>query len=265
MSHRVTRLIPVTLVLAAAPLALGAEGGCGKSPAFSRSPAPDVAGQWAISYDDSLSVEIQIGGAVYTEEIGVAGGSFTIDHDGMPLTFDLSCERPEVVCPSETWPATVDVTQRNATYPHRMWVRIPRQSCDGPLVDPDPAECGAGTNNPDCEEVCDGEIATTETEHFGVIDEAGGSFDLLLGAGVATNGVNCALLGVSSAHADLVTTGTSEGGDWRAEEMSNGKVVVAYAGGCLWAGDPDMDAELEALVVSASVKFETGFAGTRVE
>jgi hypothetical protein len=227
-------------------------------------PAPNVEGDWGITYDDTLAIEITIGGAVYTEEIGVAGGSFTITHEGRPLTFDLDCARADVVCPSETWPASVAVTQRNAEYPHRMWVNIPRQTCSGSLVAADPAECGAGTNNPDCEQVCDGEIVTTNTEHFGVIDESGESFDLLLGAGVATNGFNCVLLGVSSAHGDLVTTGSSETEDWRAEQMSNGEVVVAYAGGCLWAGDPDMDMELEALLVSASVKFTTGFTGSRL-
>ena len=264
MTHRPLRLAGVAALLATAPLTMGAKGGCGDSPVFSMTPAPNVAGEWAIAYDDSLAVEITIGGAVYTEEIGLNGGSFTIDHDGMPLTFDLDCEREEVVCPSETWPEAVTVTQRSAEYPHRMWVNIPRQTCGGMLVDADPAECGAGTNNPDCAAVCDGEIITTESEHFGVIDEPGEKLDLLLGAGVATNGVNCAMLGVSSAHADLVTTGSAETEDWRADQMTNGKVVVAYAGGCLWAGDPDMGGTLEALVLSASVKFETGFTGSRL-
>jgi len=257
-------LASIAALVLIAPILGGAEkGGCGSGPAFSMTPAPDMEGEWAIAYDDRLDVEITIGGAVYTEEIGVEGGAFTIDHDGMPLTFDLSCERPEVVCPSEGWPESVSITQRNATYPHRMWVNIPRQSCDGALVAPEPSECGAGTNNPDCDMVCDGEITTRETEHFGVIDEAGESFDLLLGAGIATNGINCAMLGVSSAHADIVSSGTPGEEDWTAEEMTSGEVVVAYAGGCLWAGDPDMDAELEALLLSASVKFTTGFTGAR--
>lgn len=254
----------VALLVTLSPVLGGAkEGGCGKSPAFSRTAAPNLEGEWTIAYDDTLAVELTLGGAVYTEEIGLEGGAFTIDHDGRPLTFDLSCERPEVVCPSEGWPASVSITQRNATYPHRMWVTIPRQQCDGALVAPAAEECGEGTNNPDCEMVCDGDIITRDTEHFGVIDEPGESFDLLLGAGVATNGINCAMLGVSSAHADLVTSGTAGEEDWTAEEMANGDVVVAYAGGCLWAGDPDMDAELEALLLSASVKFTTGFTGTR--
>jgi len=39
--------------------------------------------------------------------------------------------------------------------------------------------------------------------------------------------------------------------------------LIGYAGGCLWAGDPDMDGELEAIVLGASVTFQTGFTGVR--
>src|SRR6185503_20427874 len=73
-------------------------GGDGDSPAiFSKTPAPDMTGSWDVTYDDTIDVEITIGGAVYTAEIGVAGGTVTIDHDGQPITFELDCARPEVV------------------------------------------------------------------------------------------------------------------------------------------------------------------------
>jgi hypothetical protein len=81
---------------------------------------------------------------------------------------------------------------------------------------------------------------------------------------VATNGINCALLGVSLADADLVSEGTAAGGDWIATGMDAGLVTVGYAGGCLWAGDPDMNGELEALLIGAGVTFRTGFTGTRL-
>jgi hypothetical protein len=243
------------------PALLGGKGGCGA--VNSRSAAPDVGGEWAITYDDRLGIEVTIGGAVYTAELGAAGGSFTVDHMGRPITFQLDCARPEVVCPSEAWPATVTASMREPRFPHRMWVTLPRQECTGTLVTPAPAECGDGTLNPDCEQVCDGEVRTVTRDVFGVIAEDGASFELLLGAGVATNGINCALLGISVASADLVSTGTAESGNWRAVQMTNGEVATGYAGGCLWAGDPDMDADLEALVIGASVKFTTGFTGRR--
>ncbi|MBI2897860.1 MAG: hypothetical protein HYY06_30155 [Deltaproteobacteria bacterium] len=256
------RLLSVFALLV--PVVGGAKGGgCGGA-ARSRSPAPDVTGAWAIEYDDTLGVEIRIGGAVYTDEIGAQGGSVTIDHEGQPLTFDLDCERPEVVCPSEAWPDEVTAEQRLAEYPHQMIVTLPTQTCSGQLVEPDPADCGEGTPNPDCDQVCDGEVATTSREVFGVIAEDGSSFDLLLGAGIASNGFNCVLLGISVAQADLVNTGSAEGGDWRSTRMDNGAVTTGYAGGCLWVGDPDADQELEALVLGASIEFTTGFTGTRL-
>lgn len=254
------RLRVLALLVVALP-ALGGAGGDGCA-AGSTSPAPDVTGTWAITYDDVLDVEIRIGGAVYQETLGIDGGSVTIEHEGQPLTFVLDCARPDVICPSEAWPTTVDVEQRNTAYEHQMIVTLPSQSCSGPLVDPEPGSCGEGTLNPDCEQVCDGEVVTTESERFGVIGETGDSFRLYLGAGIATNGINCAMLGVSLADADLVTTGEGTD-DWRAEAMSAGLVTVAFAGGCLWAGDPDGDAELEALVLAASVTFTTGFTGAR--
>jgi hypothetical protein len=255
---RSLRLAPLAVAL---PMLMGARGdGCAAS---SRSPAPDVTGVWDITYDDALRITVRIGGAVYTEELGAAGGSFTIDHEGQPLTFDLDCARPEILCPSEAWPETVAIEQRDTAYEHRMIVTLPTQSCEGTLDAPDPESCGAGTSNPACDLVCNGEVAVAGTERFGVIGETGDTFRLYLGAGIATNGLNCALLAASVADAYIGTDGASDTADWRAVSFEDGEVTVAYAGGCLWAGDPDMDGDLEALLVSASIEFNTGFTGTR--
>jgi len=255
------RLASSLTFCAALPLLMGARGdGCA---ANSRSPAPDVTGAWDIEYDDTLGIEVTIGGATYTEELGAQGGAFTIDHQGTPITFDLDCSRPDVLCPSEAWPSQVSVEQRNTALEHRMIVTLPTQYCSGQLVAPAPESCGPDTNNPDCDSVCDGDVLVRNQERFGVIGEAGNSFRLYLGAGVITNGINCALLGWSLADADLVNSGSAAGDDWVAEAMEAGLVTVGYAGGCLWAGDPDADGDLEALVLGASVKFTTGFTGTR--
>ncbi|HMG56096.1 MAG TPA: hypothetical protein VK601_21505, partial [Kofleriaceae bacterium] len=81
------------LTLPALPLMMGAQGdGCA---AGSTSAAPDVRGTWAIDYDDTIGVEVKIGGAVYSRELGAGGGSFTITHQGHPYTFDLDCGRPD--------------------------------------------------------------------------------------------------------------------------------------------------------------------------
>lgn len=257
------KMASLSLLVLAAPLVMGARGGCG--PLTSMTPAPDVNGQWAIEYDDTLDVQITIGGSTYDATIPAEGGTVEIEHGGFTIPFSLDCSRPEIVCPSEAWPDMVAASQREPTYPHRMWVTIPQQVCMGTMVPADANECGAGTLNPGCDDVCDGEITTTEQDTFGLIDEPGESFDLLLGGGVATNGVNCVLLGISSAHADITSSGSTADGNWTAESFDNGEVVVAYGGGCLWAGDPDMDGSLEALVLGASVRFSTGFTGVRAE
>ena len=248
------------------PLLTGAKGkGCGgeDDPAiFSTSPAPDMSGSWGVSYDDRLDIEITIGGAVYTEEIGPQGGTVTIDHDGKPITFDFDCARPEVVCPSEVWPADVSMRQDDPKYPHRVWLQVPSTECSGNLVEPDPASCGAETNNPDCEEVWDGETITTTREAFGTIDEGGDDFWLGLNATVASNGVNCLLIGGSVAQGELTTEGSAETSDWKVTG-AKGDVVTVFAGGCLWVGDPNMDGELEALVLGGSIRMATGFSAAR--
>ncbi|MGF1468492.1 MAG: hypothetical protein ACFCGT_20395 [Sandaracinaceae bacterium] len=251
--------------LAGWPVLLGADGGC-EGAFFSQTPAPEIDGRWAIDYDDSLSVELGIGGATYEGSLPAEGGELRVAAGELgELVFDLDCARDEVLCPSEAWPTEVLAERRQPEFPNRTWVQIPGQECSGFTRAPNPEECGEGTLNPSCERVCEGEVVTVSRDTFGLISEEGDRFDLLLGAGVATNGGNCALLGVSSAHADLVTSGSAESEDWRVDAMRPGTVQVAYAGGCLWAGDPDMDEELEALVLAAELTFRTGFTGDRIE
>ena len=104
------------------------------APAGSTSPAPDVRGTWNVAYDNTIGVEVKIGGAVYNAELGAAGGSFTINHQGKPYTFDLDCSRPDIVCPSEAWPNQVVVEQRDVQHQHQMVVDLPQASCIGALT-----------------------------------------------------------------------------------------------------------------------------------
>jgi hypothetical protein len=239
------------------PFIMGAQGdGCA---AASTSPAPDVRGTWGIEYDDQIGVEVKIGGAVYTAELGAAGGSVTINHAGKPYTFDLDCERADIVCPSEAWPTRVVVEQRDVERQHQMIVNLPAAQCSGALEKPAPGTCGAGTSNPNCDLVCDGGISVRTTEAFGVIGEAGESFRLFLGAGIVTNGINCALLGYSLADADLLTVGKDEEA-WEATAMERGLVTIGYSGACLFVGTLGDD---QALLVGAEVKFTTGFTGVK--
>ena len=61
---------------------------------------------------------------------------------------------------------------------------------------------------------------------------------------------------------DRTTTGSAETEDWKATD-AKGDVVTAFAGGCLWVGDPNMDGELEALVLGGTIKLATGFSATK--
>ena len=257
MSHRTTTLVTLSLL----PFAFGFTN-CGGA-LFSETEAPDMSGSWDIAYDDQVSVEIEIGGAAYTAALGVQGGSVTIDHDGQPFTFDVQCAREDVVCPSEVWLPQVELEQREARYPNRVWMPVERQVCDGEEVEPAADQCGEGTENPDCDAVCDGELVTQTVDAFGLISEPGDAFALLLGAGVASNGVNCAMLGLSVAEGELVTNRTAAEEPWTVEQVTNGQVSVGYSGACLWADDVDGDEQLEAVAIGAKLIVRTGFEATR--
>src|SRR3954469_18039158 len=124
------------LVVPTLPLVMGAQGdGCA---ANSKSPAPDVRGTWAIAYDNQIGVEVKIGGATYTAELGAQGGVFTINHNGQPYTFDLDCARADIVCPGEAWPNQVVIEQRDVMKQHQMVVDLPAAKCDEALTQPAP-------------------------------------------------------------------------------------------------------------------------------
>jgi len=254
-------------LVAFAPAILGAggdeNGGSGCGALVSESEAPDFEGSWKVAYDDTLEVEIELGGAVYTAEVGLQGGTIEIEHEGQPLTFDLDCERPEVVCPSEVWPESFEAEQRSEMYPHQVIISLPKQVCEGETLTAEPDECGAGTDNPQCEDVCEGDLTSEMQEVFGVVDEAGERLEVLLGAGVASNGINCALLGISVATADIVSSDPQTRAGWKAEALEGGEIVTGYSGACLWADDVDMDDELEAVVLGAKLRFSTGFTAER--
>ncbi|HEY5920053.1 MAG TPA: hypothetical protein VIV11_00220 [Kofleriaceae bacterium] len=253
------KILRLALFTSALPFVMGAQGdGCA---ANSTSPAPDVRGTWDITYDDTLGIEVKIGGSVYHSELGAGGGSFTINHDGKPYTFNLDCARPEIVCPSEAWPGSVLIEQRDVNRQHQMIVNLPQQSCMGELTKPTPGTCGVGTTNPNCDLICNGGVTVKTTEHFGVIGEAGESFRLYLGGGIVTNGINCAMLGYSLADADLDNVGAASTADWEATGMSAGLVTIGYAGACLFAGQ--MDGQTAAVLVGAELKFTTGFTGAK--
>ncbi|MEZ4269318.1 MAG: hypothetical protein R3F39_23415 [Myxococcota bacterium] len=220
---------------------------------------PNVSGAWQVEYDDSMTLEITLGGAVYTRTLGPEGGAVTIDHNGQPFEFNLDCARAEVLCPSEVWPATVTMVQPDPNFEARVTLNLPTQTCNGTVVAADRSKCGEGTRNPDCDDVCEGTVVTTNSKREGLLHKGGDKFSVLLGAGAASNGINCLLLGLSVAEADVVSEGGPRAKTWEAVRMERGKVTTGYAGGCLWAGTAD-----DALVTAASVKVSTPFTANRL-
>jgi hypothetical protein len=218
---------------------------------------PDVRGEWTLTWEDDLEVEITIGGTSYSETLGPQGGMVTIDHDGVPFTFDLDCSREVVVCPSEVWPNSVTFDQDLGFLPRNVYVTIPNHECDGELVDVDPAECGPEAET--CQQ-CEGGTTLTVTETLGRISFGNDRIAIFLNGGIVTNGANCALAGISVATMDLENT-SRESGDYRGVALTNGSVITGFAGGCLWVADADADGTVEAVAISASIKFTTHFTG----
>jgi hypothetical protein len=105
-------------VAALAGLIFGACGGFGGggTPAEER----DVTGNYALTYDNQLTVRLHVGGAV--REVTHSGYGGIVDFgtvEGQPTTLDLTafCSKPDVQCPSEAfWPqVAIDQPDLNRT------------------------------------------------------------------------------------------------------------------------------------------------------
>ncbi len=258
MTNKTVPFTLAALILGMLMLMGNAGDGCAVN---STTPAPNVNGQWTITYDNMLNVEVDIGASVSTAQLGPQGGTFSVTYQGQQIDFNLDCTRPDVICPSQAWPQSVTASQQDVMYEHQMTMTLPTSTCVGTQVAAMPSQCGTGTDNPNCDPICNGTVVVQNTQRFGVIGADGSSFRLYLGGGIVTNGVNCAMLGYSVADANLTTTGQGTS-DWEATGMTGGLVTIGYAGGCLYSGtDPNMKATLES--VGAAIKFTTGFTGTR--
>jgi len=244
---------------------------------FSDLPAPDMRGTWDVTYDNNVDVEVHIGGAVYAETFTGNSGSFGFVHDGEPVTLDLDCEDPLVTCPSEMYPAEVDLEQRSfEDYPHQVHMNINEVECDGDMRYPDDlaGECG-GETGIDCDEMfCDGDLLETTRVALGSIsnpdppDPLVGShpsyvLGLALGAGIAIPTANCLVMGISFADGDIVYDGTYdfETNAMDGTDVTNGVITVIYKGACFWAGGNA--GNLGVALLEAEVWLTTGFTAKK--
>jgi hypothetical protein len=92
-------------------LALGAlSSGCDRTAASGLS--PDFAGEWDVTYDDSMRFELRLGGQLQRSELAEPGGQVVLIGDaGAALELDVDCTRPDLVCPAEVWPRELVLTQ----------------------------------------------------------------------------------------------------------------------------------------------------------
>ncbi len=268
----------VGLVLALVPM-LAAPGRCGESAEgfFSEDPAPDMRGTWDVTYDDIIQVEIDIGGVVHQATIPTSGGTIQFTHDGQPVTLEVDCSKPWVVCPSEVWPSSVMFDQpRFATKPHQVAMQFTQQQCTAPrLPDENQGECSSdpADNLPCDQEICDPENVVEETitriasiSQPDPINPAPGStpdytIGIALNGGMAVPAANCLLLAASFADADVLYDGVydPEEPTMIGHQLADGVVTVQFTGACFWGNQTDQ------ALLGASVKLTTGFTATKAD
>lgn len=75
-------------------------------------PASDVRGNYALAFDDKLTLKLSVGGVDH-EASAREGETVSFEVNGEPVTLDLGafCGRPEVKCPSETLWTEVSIDQ----------------------------------------------------------------------------------------------------------------------------------------------------------
>lgn len=228
-----TRLL--TLLLAAAALCLlrgaASEGGCGQGlDNRPGEPGIEVGGKdgaaWKVEYSDTIQVKVTgAGGAVVTHNLTVAGGGL-FDVEGQQIDLGKLCEREDVACPQEVFPAEVKMTQPGDQL-HLLYVNF---NAEGPL----------------------GELK--ETTLLGNVD-SDDDFSIALGIGAAAApGLPCALLSVSYATGHI----EGDGGDPPRGTSLTGDIVTGYAGGCVLLGSGG------GAGVGVSVELRVPFSATRM-
>ncbi|MFH1435271.1 MAG: hypothetical protein ABIJ56_06110 [Pseudomonadota bacterium] len=241
---------------------------------FSENPAPDVTGDWNVTYDDEISVEIDIGGEVYSDVIGAEGGTITFTHDGNEVSLDLDCSKDWIQCPSEVYADQVTLEQRRfQEKPHQVHMTITEIGCATELREPVEAdgECDSDDPKRPCDiMICDEPAEETKTT-IGDISDPGNTTDdhpafdirLLLGGGIAVPTANCILVAGSEATADIAYTGSYDVNATEAEmtatKLENGEIRTTYAGACFWFEEVEYSEELQAALLGASITFKTGY------
>lgn len=275
-------LLIISLLLLFIPLIM-APGRCGTSAGgfFSSDPAPDMRGTWSVQYDNTLEIQLDLGGgAVQTETVPANGGTVTFLVNGNPVELNLDCSKDWITCPSEVWTDTVAFDQPNfVARPHQVEMSVTDTECSSPRlpVEAD-GECVSGSDEFPCdEEICDPEnVQETRVKVVASIsnpvppDPVAGSkpeytLGILLNGGFAVPTANCVLLAASTADADIVYDGNfepePEAPTMSATDLENGLVNVHLLGACFWG--QIVDEQLRAALLSAHIRLSTGFTASK--
>ena len=234
--------VAIASIMVVAPMLMGQRGGCGGTEPVDGD-IPDMAGQWELSFNDDLSVEINVGGEVYNPTLAGGASSVSVVHDGEPVDFVVDCARELVVCPSELLPMRVSIAQSLANR-RQISLEITEQECRGTVTEGE----------------CSDTVITSTTTRNGTIAADGTTFDIVLGGGaLASNG--CALLSLSIANGSLLTSGT--GAELTADEIVSGSLITAYGGGCLLVEDVDLDPAVEAAAAGGAIELRSTYSAVR--
>ncbi len=226
---------PLTLFsLPAGLVLLACAGGPGKpGDTAAAGSDQDVRGIYALTWSDTLTVRLDIGGAVQ-EVTAQADEVVTFNApDGTPLELDLAayCADPAVTCPSEAWPTRVAIDQDDPTvvsdlHTLRAW---------------DADAMGAVVS--------------------GAVDHRNDTFLFALD-GASGGSENCAALSLSLAGGTFAYPAPADTADTAAEGaptglgptgIDDGAVAVGWLGVCAWDG----------LAVAATLSVETTYTGVR--
>ena len=239
------RAVGLWLCVGVVPLLMGPSGGgCGR--AEDPSEIPDIAGTWEITFTGETSVDIDIGGVAYDPELPPDESTAAVAVDGVPIEFNIDCDSELIQCPHEIMPVRFDIVQ-DPDNPQSFGVEVPIQECDGEEV----------------EGVCMGTVTERISTAPGTISADGTSFDLLLGGG-ATGTTGCALLALYVANGAIVSSGTAAMMNKRGDTITNGNVIVAYAGGCLILDEDMVDMSVRAAAVGATLTLSSGYTAQRL-
>jgi hypothetical protein len=220
--------------------------GCSIGPTGELGPAWDVRGNYALTYDDHLGLELTIAGAARR----ATWTSGTIDFGssgGMPLQLDVAafCARADIACPSEALPQRVSIDQRDADRD------LAQHALD--VVDDTRAAVGAEPLR------AAGLVDHTRQDTFR-IDLASSSGGCSAGGSAATGRFTHR---GEAVHAEPVyrddagLVALPGGVEWPADApvdgIADGRIIMSWLGACAFAG----------LATDAALVISTGFRATR--